>query len=231
MSSLQRVAAAAAAAVDRVAAITTTSVPSQKGEFEACFAGGLDLSEFAASSSSSTSSSAPQQASSCSSTYYSHAAALLQVKQAESATKLLHEREDAQLLQDTMLCQRTKLHQLEQQQQKEFSNSCIHGISLLRAPPPSSQSGRHQHQQSPMELLLNHRSSKGSTTDTTAGGMISALVVGMHGAEQMKERRHKLNNKMQKISKRVAPKLKALDNKQPSKGKQQVAKKSKRRKF
>ena len=174
--------------LQRAAAVGLVHV---KGEFEACFAGGLDLSEFASSAQG---------------TSESHAAALLQVKQAESATKLQQKLEEVRL--------QAAVHK-RAEQLKAASSACD---NILRAPPPSSPPwGRRQ---SSMELLNR-------TKGITDAGLISALVVGMHGAERNDEPRHKLSKKKRA---KASPRLNTNDVKQKKKEKQ-AAKKSKRSKY
>jgi hypothetical protein len=194
--------------LQRAAAVGRVIVTAQKGDFEACFAGGLDLSEFLEGTT------APA-ASGGGTTSTSHAAALLQVKHAESAAKRQQENEEAQM-QDTV---RKRTEQL-----KEAVWTMPSDVrDVLRAPPPPLSSERRQ---SPLDLL------KSRNNNNNAGLNISALLVGMHGAEQKDEPRHKSQH-YTKQQKRIKANDRKKQSKQQATGtsKQQVAKKSKRSKY
>jgi hypothetical protein len=143
-------------------AIAESSRGKRKGDFEACFAGGLDLSEFEGSSSKSLEPT-------------SHSATLLRVKQVESQTRLQNDREETQLIE----AMRRKVEQCKAPTSNEADD-------VLKAPPPSSM--HPQQEQSCFDLVqrnVNQRSRNGL-------GLINAVVVGMHGMERNEESRRKL---------------------------------------
>lgn len=148
-----------------------------KGQFEACFAGALDLSEFGSATSSGSTSS-----------HASHAAALLRVKQAESAQKLQNEREEARL-QEAAQRRKDKL-KAESGQPKQQN-------LVLTAPSPSTHAS---------SLAWKESQSKRNG----GAASISALVVGMHSAEQKDEPKQKLLRRRAATRKQQRPSTKAM---------------------
>jgi hypothetical protein len=91
-------------------AIAASSRGKRKGDFEACFAGGLDLSEFEGSSSKSLEPT-------------SHSATLLRIKQVESQTRLQNDHEEIQLI---------------EAMRRTVGQRNAPTFNVLKAPPPSS---------------------------------------------------------------------------------------------
>jgi hypothetical protein len=182
-SSLQRAVEVAGGSSDVATAV-------RKGDFENCFAGGLDLSEFGGSTSTNTS---------------SHAALLLQVKLAESADRLQQEQDDERMQVDVR-------RRIEKHKEASMIRSTAES-NVLQAVPPSPMPFAGQG--ASLELLNRSRDV----------GVISALVVGMHGAERNDEPRHKLKRL------KANPRLKAKSLKESKQTKEkQVVKRSKRSK-
>jgi hypothetical protein len=183
-------------------AIAESSHGKRKGDFESCFADGLDFSEFESSTTS------LERTTTLSSV--SHSATLLRIKQVESQTRLQNDHEETQLLE----AMRRKV-----EQSKAPTSSKADGV--LRAPPPSS-----MHQEQSCFDLVQHNVNKRSRNGV---GLINALVVGMHGMERNDEPQRKL--KPAHRSHKSATKSKPSNIKrQTLKGKQPAVKVNKRRK-
>jgi hypothetical protein len=184
-------------------AIAESSRGKRKGDFESCFADGLDFSEFESSTSKSLERTTTLPS-------VSHSATLLRIKQVESQTRLQNDNEETQLVE----AMRRKV----EQSKAPTSNKAD---DVLKAPPPSSM---HQ-EQSCFDLVqqnVNKRSRNGV-------GLINALVVGMHGMERNDEPQRKL--KPVHRSHKSATKCKPSNIKrQTLKGKQPAVKVNKRRK-
>jgi hypothetical protein len=151
-------------------AVMTGSVSKKVGTFEACFAGGLDLSEFATSSTSSAS----VQLSS------SHAASLLRIKQAESVMKLENEKEEAEL--QNIIRERADNLKLATGAKRN------HALPLQATPPIPTSMMRGQ---CTSTLEIVHTGGP-----KNANSFINSLVIGMHGAERSEEPRQKLSKRV-----------------------------------
>jgi hypothetical protein len=138
----------------------------QRGEFEACFAEGLDLSEFTSTNSAASSGTSKANKES---TSVSHAATLLSIKQAELVMKVADEEEEAKM-HDLL---RTRVNQLRH----VVANSSSHVNTTPRLPAPEQQTSILP---SESRLRSNQQGIRSISNDKN---LIHAAVVGMHGTE------------------------------------------------
>ena len=175
----------------------------RRGEFEACFAGGLDLSELTTTPVPTTTS---DLKSACSNNNnnnkMSHAANLLRIKQAEAAVKLESEKEE-------IILQNLITTRSEQLKHVVTSNTKI-AIPTLPAPTNHSQ-----------QLMPVSSNPLTKNSHCSGSNMIHTVLVGMHGESNQRG----YDNMPRKM-------LMKRNSNNTSKGsKKGIAKKSIRRKF
>lgn len=179
-SSLQKAAAIKKADTPSSNSGSSTSNRQESGAFEACFARGVDLSEFERTTSTSIASSS-SGTSTCSgnTTTKSHAAALLRVLQVESAQKQHNVQEEMRLWQTV---------QQRRQHQQTINQDPINSMTLT-APAPWNTEMCNQTNDSHFVISPKAKSS------TSLG----ALVINMHNAEQRDKPKQKLIRHRNKV--------------------------------
>ena len=145
----------------------------RRGEFEACFADGLDLSELTTSA---TSPPTTTFETSDNRNKSSHAANLLRIKQAEAAIKLENVHEEI-ILQHFITIRSEQLKQV-------VSNTKI-SIPKLPAPTVATQ---HLHPHVPQLSKNTHEADKTFMCSTSSSNMIHSVLVGMHDESNQKGR-------------------------------------------
>ena len=177
----------------------------RRGEFEACFAGGLDLSELTTTPVPTTTSdlkSAYNNNNNNNNNKMSHAANLLRIKQAEAAVKLESEKEE-------IILQNLITTRSEQLKHVVASNTKI-AIPTLPAPTNHSQ-----------QLMPVSSNPLTKNSHCSGSNMIHTVLVGMHGESNQRG----YDNMPRKML------MKSNSNNTSKVSKKGIAKKSIRRKF
>lgn len=175
----------------------------RRGEFEACFAGGLDLSELTTTPVPTTTSDLKSACSNNNNNKMSHAANLLRIKQAEAAVKLESEKEE-------IILQNLITTRSEQLKHVVASNTKI-AIPTLPAPT-------NHHSQQLMPVSSNPLT---KNSHSSGSNMIHTVLVGMHGESNQRG----YDNMPRKML------MKRNSNNTSKVSKKGIAKKSIRRKF
>jgi hypothetical protein len=167
----------------------------QKGEFESCFADGLDLSELTTSTSNMVSSN--QQ--------LSHSAVLLQTKQSEIAMKLEMDQQEIQIkdhIQDQVeqlekvVVKDETIRAYPPEQQTPTISGKDSGILVFVQPNINSSSNRSRN---------NNTATRTNDTSSSTSSLINGVVVGMHEnfvKDDMPRKMIRNNKRMNKIAKK-----------------------------